>query len=209
MTNPARATPCASPWPAGLGADLLIECDRAARHTGAHSSSVSNMTWSGVPTREEWPLTEHLRTARRLSSAGPSGCRNCEDIDIPSCLTHLGKNRSLVDDLPDGRYWDGTYDWDKDGDDWSALRAPSGMPSRPDLEGLHTVTMVREPVATAGSMTAPTSDDPITVLQANLMATWTRVDPTSGVGRWPGAYAETFRALAEAALAGSATAAAL
>jgi len=51
-----------------------------------------------------------------------------------------------VEDLPEGRYFDGTYEWDWDGEDWAPLRAPQGMPPRPDLVGLQRVVSHREPL---------------------------------------------------------------
>lgn len=67
---------------------------------------------------------------------------------------------AALDALPDGRYFDGTYEWDKEGEDWTALRAPSGMPQRPDLAGLERVRTVREPI-TATRVADPrgTQDD--------------------------------------------------
>lgn len=55
---------------------------------------------------------------------------------------------AVVDGLPDGRYYDGTYEWDKEGTDWTPLRAPSGMPTAPRLEGLTRVRTAREPIDT-------------------------------------------------------------
>ena len=53
-----------------------------------------------------------------------------------------GTAMRTIDDLPDDRYYDGTYEWDKEGDDWTPLRAPSGMPSRPRFEGLKRVVTI-------------------------------------------------------------------
>lgn len=55
-----------------------------------------------------------------------------------------------LDALPDGRYFDGTYEWDKEGwtdgeVEWTPLRAPSGMPSRPLAKGLRRVITTYEP----------------------------------------------------------------
>lgn len=52
-----------------------------------------------------------------------------------------------LDDLPDGRYFDGTYEWDKDGNDWTPLLAPYGMASHPSLGALKHVTVTYTPVA--------------------------------------------------------------
>lgn len=52
--------------------------------------------------------------------------------------------------LPDGRYHDGTYEWDKEAGEWTPLRAPYGMPSRPRLRDLSMVLATRVPLFTDG-----------------------------------------------------------
>lgn len=42
-------------------------------------------------------------------------------------------NAPKLADLPDGTYYDGTYEWEKDGKDWTPLRAPQGMPPTPEI----------------------------------------------------------------------------
>lgn len=44
-----------------------------------------------------------------------------------------------LDALPDGRYHDGTYEWEKDGGEWFPLMAPFGMPPRPEFSRLKRV----------------------------------------------------------------------
>lgn len=53
----------------------------------------------------------------------------------------------LLNSLPEGRYFDGTYEWEFDGDrDWTPIMAPSGMPSRPKLENLRKAVTHYEPL---------------------------------------------------------------
>lgn len=49
-------------------------------------------------------------------------------------------------DLPDGCYWDGTYEWDKEGDEWTPLRAPFGMPTQPQVRNLRRVVTQHPPI---------------------------------------------------------------
>ena len=75
--------------------------------------------------------------------------------------------------LPDGRYFDGTYEWDKEGDDWTPLRAPSGMPTQPTSVEAR-VTTVREPLydpsapAPAPSVAAESAVEDRTALLARM-----------------------------------------
>lgn len=48
--------------------------------------------------------------------------------------------------LEDGTYWDGTYEWRKDGDDWTPLMAPGGMPSQPQRNGLRRIVKTYEEI---------------------------------------------------------------
>lgn len=49
-------------------------------------------------------------------------------------------NARFLDSLPEGRYYDGTYEWDHGlGDEWEPILAPYGMPSRPERAGLKIV----------------------------------------------------------------------
>lgn len=52
--------------------------------------------------------------------------------------------RPKLDDLADGTYFDGTYEWRKDGKDWTPLMAPQGMPKYPDIERLKRVKKTYE-----------------------------------------------------------------
>ena len=56
-------------------------------------------------------------------------------------VAHLKQILSLpkLKDLPDGTYYDGTYEWEKDGKDWTPLRAPRGMPPTPEIARLKRV----------------------------------------------------------------------
>lgn len=47
-------------------------------------------------------------------------------------------------ELPDGLYNDGMYDWEKEGFDWTPLKAPSGMPPKPELARLRRVVIDRK-----------------------------------------------------------------
>jgi hypothetical protein len=53
---------------------------------------------------------------------------------------------AVLDALPDGVYYDGTYEWTKDDDEWAPFNAPYGMPTRPDLKGLCRVEKTYTPV---------------------------------------------------------------
>ncbi len=55
---------------------------------------------------------------------------------------HLAKLPTLRD-LPDGTYFDGTYEWEKEEGSWTPLRAPSGMPTAPKIENLRKVVIER------------------------------------------------------------------
>lgn len=48
-------------------------------------------------------------------------------------------NAPKLADLPDGTYYDGTYEWEKDGKDWTPLRAHQGMPPTPEISRLKRV----------------------------------------------------------------------
>lgn len=52
--------------------------------------------------------------------------------------------RPKLDELEDGTYFDGTYEWRKDGKDWTPLMAPQGMPSHPDRDKLKRVKKTYE-----------------------------------------------------------------
>lgn len=51
-----------------------------------------------------------------------------------------------LSDLPMGRYFDGTYEWDFDGADWYPISAPGGMPSEPDIKDLQKVIVLYVPL---------------------------------------------------------------
>jgi hypothetical protein len=53
----------------------------------------------------------------------------------------------ILRELPDGSYYDGTYEWEKDGIYWTPLMAPSGMPSEPDPKRLRRVIKTYEAIA--------------------------------------------------------------
>jgi len=53
----------------------------------------------------------------------------------------------VLSELPDGSYYDGTYEWEKDGIYWTPLMAPSGMPSEPDPKRLRRVIKTYEAIA--------------------------------------------------------------
>lgn len=83
-------------------------------------------------------------------------CTNCtwshsddaillEDV-FPIFEAHLALVIDPLGDLPDGTYWDGTYEWVKDEEGWVALQAPQGMPSQPSREGLRRVQKSYVPV---------------------------------------------------------------
>lgn len=55
-------------------------------------------------------------------------------------------NYTLLMNLSEGTYHDGTYEWDFDGEEWTPLMAPDGMPSHPRYQGLHRVVKTRVPV---------------------------------------------------------------
>ena len=69
--------------------------------------------------------------------------------------------------LPDGRYFDGTYEWDKEGDDWTPLRAPSGMPTQP-MSVEARVTTLREPLHDPSAPAPAPSVVPETAVEALL-----------------------------------------
>ena len=62
-TNHAEKA-CTSPWPLGLYGGLLVECDRQAKHTGAHGSQSSSVTWTGKPIATEQPMVDRLIAVR-------------------------------------------------------------------------------------------------------------------------------------------------
>ena len=67
--------------------------------------------------------------------------------------------------LPDGRYFDGTYEWDKEGDDWTPLRAPSGMPTQP-MSVEARVTTLREPLHDPSTLAPASSVVPEAAIEA-------------------------------------------
>src|SRR6478609_3623781 len=50
------------------------------------------------------------------------------------------KATSGLEDLPDGSYFDGTYEWEKEGSEWTPIHAPQGMPPTPERSHLKRVT---------------------------------------------------------------------
>lgn len=52
-------------------------------------------------------------------------------------------NAPKLADLPDGTYYDGTYEWEKNGKDWTPLRAPQGMPREPEIQNLKRVNVTK------------------------------------------------------------------
>lgn len=48
--------------------------------------------------------------------------------------------------LPDDAYFDGTYEWEKDGPDWTPVHAPSGMPPAPEYYKLRRVVKTYIPL---------------------------------------------------------------
>lgn len=71
-----------------------------------------------------------------------------EDLEALTAgfIAHLKAvvSASKLDDLPDGTYNDGVYDWEKEGTKWEPLRAPSGMPPKPDIDRLRRVIIDRK-----------------------------------------------------------------
>lgn len=55
-------------------------------------------------------------------------------------------NAAPLASLEDGTYWDGTYEWRKDGDDWTPLMAPGGMPPQPQRKGLRRIVKTYEEI---------------------------------------------------------------
>jgi hypothetical protein len=80
------------------------------------------------------------------------------------------ENHRLLDLLPDGRYFDGTYEWRKDDDDWTPIMAPSGMPFLPRYSELKRVVITYEPLT-------PVPAEPI---PAPPVRTYTLTHPTHG-----------------------------
>jgi len=56
-------------------------------------------------------------------------------VELEPAISVRPVSRELAE-LPYGRYFDGTYEWDYDEDGWEPLRAPYGMPPAPSREGL-------------------------------------------------------------------------
>lgn len=63
-------------------------------------------------------------------------------------VAHLKQvlSRPKLKDLPDGVYFDGTYEWEKEGGEWDPINAPQGMPRYPELDKLKRVRKTYEEI---------------------------------------------------------------
>lgn len=90
-----------------------------------------------------------------------------------------------INNLPDGRYFDGTYEWDKEGDGWTPLRAPGGMPTHPTLHNLKRVLTIHVNVNEPeweygredGSYIEPDDYSKLTTHQRRPAGEWVRMNP--------------------------------
>lgn len=55
-------------------------------------------------------------------------------------------NAPKLRDLPDGVYFDGTYEWEKEGGEWDPINAPQGMPRYPEIDKLKRVHKTYEEI---------------------------------------------------------------
>lgn len=89
----------------------------------------------GMADDEPNAATGHITRAAYLALVGNVGF-------------NIDEEKVWVPQLSEGRYFDGTYEWDYDPTDdrWDPIRAPEGMPSRPKLENLSRVVTKYEPL---------------------------------------------------------------
>lgn len=112
-------------------------------------------TLASDPRVAEHTLTLNVtRDERMEGSCQKLNCKWRHDFDSGADLDdilnffeeHLAQVIDPLANLPEGRYFDGTYEWDFDGGEWFPLQAPQGMPTKPNREGLRKVVTSYIPI---------------------------------------------------------------